>query len=91
MSTIILKTSEEIAKDIAVNFKKMRKRKGITQRRMAVISGVSYASIRRFETTGEISFVSLIDMCTAIHETEWLEDLFKRKVYRSIDEVINEK
>lgn len=46
----------------------------ISQQELAKRSGVSYASIRRFETTGEIAFLSLLKIALAL---DCLEDFTK--------------
>lgn len=91
MSTIYLKTSYDIQREIAKKFKELRKQKGITQKRLSQISMVPYGSIKRFEQTGEISFNSLIELSMAINELNWLDDVFNKKPYTSIKEIMNEK
>ncbi len=54
------KFPQEIAKDIALQEKKKRKKRKLTQVELSKRAGVSLASLKRFEQTGEISFVSLI-------------------------------
>lgn len=54
------------------------------------MSGVSYGSIKRFESTGQISLLSLIKIATALGMAEKLRQLFMQVPYRNIEEVINE-
>ena len=56
--------------------KRRRKQLKISQRQLAVRSGVSYASIRRFETTGDISLSSLFKIANAIDCLEEFTSLF---------------
>lgn len=81
----------EVAKDIALREKKMRKGRGLTQRELSGRAGVSLASLKRFEQTGEISFVSLIKIADVLGERAVLEKLFAVREYRSIQEVIDER
>jgi len=69
-----------------------RRREGkISQSDMAVRSGVSLGSIKRFEGTGEISLTALLRIAVVLgYETDF-NRLFERKNYQSIDEIINEK
>lgn len=53
-----------------------RKQMKFTQKELAKRSGVSYASIRRFETTGEISLHSLMQIARAIDCLKDFEQLF---------------
>lgn len=86
-----LKFPKEIAKDIAGREKAMRKRQRITQAELSDRSGVSLASLKRFEQTGEISFVSLLKIAAVLDGIEDFDQLFTRKEYGSIQEVIDER
>lgn len=86
-----LKFPIEIAKDVALREKTRRKEKKLTQVQLSARSGVSLASLKRFEQTGEISFVSLLKIAAVLDETEEFEKLFTRKEYTSIQEVIDER
>ena len=59
-------TEQTAVKNLTNRFVKRRKELKITQRELAERSGVSYASIRRFESTGEISLSSLVSLANAI-------------------------
>ena len=54
------------------------------------MSGVSLGSIKRFETTGNISLISLTKIAYALDIKEDLDQLFNEVPYRDIQEVINE-
>lgn len=86
-----LKFPGEIAKEIAAKEKQMRKRKKLTQTELSARAGVSLASLKRFEQTGEISFVSLLKIASVLDELDTFETLFERKEYHSIQEVIDER
>ena len=78
--------------EIAKRLITIRKNRKISQQRLSVLSGVPYASIRRFEKTGDISFSSLVKIALALQLYDDLDNLFKvRKEYNSIEEVINEQ
>lgn len=78
--------------EIAKRFVLIRKNRKISQRRLSENSGVSYASIRRFEKTGDISLASLVKLALALQLYDDLDNLFKvRKEYKSIEEVINDR
>lgn len=59
MRKFVWETPEEINMQVATNMKNLRKRRKITQKRLSELTGVSYASIKRFEETGNINFISL--------------------------------
>lgn len=85
-----LKFPKEIAKDIALQEKQKRKQKKLTQAELSERAGINLASLKRFEQTGEISFVSLIKIGDILGEKEAFEALFMKKEYQSIQEVIDE-
>lgn len=78
--------------EISQRFKIIRKNRKVSQQRLSELSGVSYASIRRFEKTGDISLASLVKLALALQLYDDLDNLFKiRKEYKSIEEVISER
>jgi transcriptional regulator with XRE-family HTH domain len=91
MYRYVWETPEEINLVIAENARKLRKRKGITQEKLSSISGVSYGSIKRFEATGNISFLSLTKIAIALDAVNGVKALFTEVPYQSIEEVINEQ
>lgn len=54
------------------------------------MSGVSLGSIKRFETTGQISLISLTKVAMALGLADELRMLFSAVPYRDISEVMNE-
>ena len=87
----LIRFPNEIAKDIAKQEKIKRKKRKLTQAELSARAGISLASLKRFEQTGEISFVSLIKIAVVLDETEAFDQLFLTKEYSSIQEVIDEK
>lgn len=91
MRTYIWETPEEILLSLADRFKNIRKRRKISQKELSEKSGVSYGSIKRFESTGQISLLSLTKLAIALDEVNEIKSLFSDIPYRNIEEVINEK
>lgn len=85
------KTPKEIQLEIAKNVRMKRKDLKLTQEKFAEKSGVSFGSIKRFENTGEISLFSLVKIAMVLHCEDELLELFKKKEYTSIEEIINGK
>ena len=78
--------------EISQRFKTIRKNRKVSQQRLSKLSGVSYASIRRFEKTGDISLASLVKLALALQLYDDLDNLFKiQKEYKSIEDVISER
>ena len=59
MNEYVWETCEELDKKIADRVRLIRKRRSISQEKLSKISNVSLGSIKRFETTGQISLLSL--------------------------------
>ncbi len=59
MRGLVWETAEELDLKLAQRVRNIRRRRSISQKKLADMSGVSYGSIKRFETTGQISLVSL--------------------------------
>ncbi len=76
-------------KNIAGRLRNIRKRRYISQEKLSEMSGVSYGSIKRFESTGQISLKSLTKIATSLGVVNELRSLFTNVSYRNIQEVIN--
>lgn len=83
-------TAEEINMKLAKRLRGIRRRKKISQADLADQSGVSYGSIKRFETTGQISLLSLTRIAIALGISDEINSIFTDVGYASIAEVINE-
>lgn len=90
MEQFIWETPEELDQKLAQRVRKIRKRRSITQEKLASISGVSYGSIKRFETTGQISLLSLTKIAIALDLADELRNIFTQVPYKDIQEVTNE-
>lgn len=90
MEVLIWETAEELDKNLALRVRKIRKRRKISQQKLADLSGVSYGSIKRFETSGQISLLALTKIAMALDMADELRNIFSQVPYRNIQEVINE-
>jgi len=88
MKALEWKTNEERAMEIANRVIKARKALKITQKRLSILSGVSYGSIRRFENTGNISFLSLISIIVSLGYSDDLNNVFKEINYLNIEDAL---
>ena len=91
MINLYQKTWTEINIEIAQNMVRLRKRKNLSQRELAVRSGVSLGSLKRFEQTGEVSLQALTKLAIALGVEEELENLFVDVPFDSIEEIIHEQ
>jgi len=88
---LTMKTPYEMSMDIAQKAKAKRKYMKLTQSRLSEKSGVSLGSLKRFERTGEISFMSLLKIAMVLGSLKEFECLFEKPEYTSIEEILNDK
>lgn len=84
-------TAEEMNEALALRLKNIRKRRGLSQQQLSERSGVSYGSLKRFESTGQISLLSLTKLAIALNCADDIRNLFTNVAYSSIEEVIREQ
>ena len=82
-----LDTPEDIAKEIANDFRKRRIEKNITRNQLAESSGVAVSNIVRFEQKGLISLKNLIGIAMALGYTSELKNLFSYPKYSTMEEL----
>ncbi|MEF9921327.1 MAG: helix-turn-helix transcriptional regulator [Anaerovoracaceae bacterium] len=87
----LVKTPSKIEYEIKENVKLRRKEAKLSQRGLSEKSGVSLGSIKRFETTGQISLEALIKIGIVLQYEDDFSQLFAKKIYRSIEEIIDEQ
>ena len=90
MRQLVWETAEELDQKLAQRVRNIRKRRSISQEKLASMSGVSYGSIKRFEMTGKISLLSLTKIAMALDIADELRDIFTNVPYKDIQEVTNE-
>ena len=90
MRELVWETAEELDQKLAQRVRNIRKRRSISQEKLASMSGVSYGSIKRFEMTGKISLLSLTKIAMALDIADELRGIFTNVPYKDIQGVINE-
>lgn len=90
LSEFIWETPEELDLKLAKRVRNIRKRRSISQQKLSEMSGVSYGSIKRFESTGQISLLALTRIATALDLADELRNLFTQVPYKDISEAIRE-
>lgn len=78
MAEYIWETPEEMNKALANRLRKIRKTKGISQENFSKISGVSFGTIKRFESTGKYIVVVLDKAWHFIGLYRFLMNLLRR-------------
>jgi transcriptional regulator with XRE-family HTH domain len=77
-------TEQSVKHEIAQRFKERRNEFKITQKALSKRSGISYASIRRFESKGEISLHALLRLSSVIGCLEDFNNLFEYPIVKDI-------
>jgi len=77
-----------MAAKVAENARSMRLAQNFSQRSLAARSGVSEASLKRFESKGEISFSSLLRISAVLGCMNDFSALFSPREIVTIDELI---
>ena len=84
-----MRTPKELSLVIAANVRRRRKGRKLSMKDLAEKSGVSYGSVKRFESTGEISLTSLLKIALVLDCADEFERLFTEREIRSIQEIID--
>ncbi len=79
-------TEQAVLSGIVERVKERRKELKLTQQELSQRSGVSYASIRRFESTGEISFNSLLKIASVLNALADFNMLFGNELVSDLKE-----
>lgn len=83
-------TPREINIQIAQRLRHIRRRRKISQKELSSKSGVSLGSVKRFETTGDVSLLSLTKIAMALDLQDSLLNLFADVPFQSLEEIKNE-
>ena len=84
-------STSDLMKVVAGNVRAMRLRRNISQKDFASKVGIALPTYRRFETTGEISLRKLVEIAKFFDLAGDFKNLFTKREYSSIEEVISER
>lgn len=87
MERFSLQTPEQVSRSLASRLKALRLAKGWKQATLAERSGVSLASLRRFETSGQVSLQHLLDLAFALNRLDDFDTLFEAPRASSLAEL----
>ena len=82
---------DEIAKEMASDFRKRRIEKNLTREEVADKSGVAVSNIVRFEQKGLISLTNLIGIAMALGYTAEIKNIFSKPKYSTMEELLQIK
>jgi len=80
-------TPSELKIEIAKRAKELRLQKKLKRTTLSEMSDVSVSSIKRFETTGEISFASLLKIANSLGVLDEFTSLFKEEKPMTLSEL----
>ena len=85
------RTIGSVTSDLVDRVIARRKESKVSQMKLSELSGVSFASIRRFEKSGEISLASLLKIANALAYLEDFDLLFKNENIINLKDYANDK
>ena len=93
MLAVNISTPKSIMQDLKDKFKQKRLSLNLTQEGLSNKSGVSLGSIKRFETSGEISFESLLKLALVLNYLDDFKNIANKKdeQYDSMDDLLKVK
>lgn len=86
----MLKLPDEILEEIAEKVRLLRKKRSLSQQQLAAKSGVSLGSLKRFESTGQVSLASLLNIALVLGHLNDFEALFEESpdLPTTLDEIL---
>ena len=93
MLTINISTPKSIMQDLKDKFKQKRLSLNLTQEGLSNKSAVSLGSIKRFESSGQISFESLLKLAFVLNCLDDFKNIANKKdeQYDSMDDLLKVK
>ena len=90
MLSFLPKNPQGVMEELRIKFKKKRLAMSYTQNELATRSGVSLGSLKRFESSGQISLESLLKLAFVLECLGDFSSLCEKKdeKFKSIDEVL---
>lgn len=80
-------TQQSVVCELTKRVRLRRRELKLSQKELALRSGVSYASIRRFESEGEISLSSLLKIAGVFDMLEDFNQLFNRQIINNLKDL----
>jgi len=87
LDKFVFANSDDIAKSMAMDFRKRRIEKNLTREQIAKKSGVAVSNIVRFEQKGLISLKHLIDIAVAMDYVSEIKNIFSESKYSTMEEL----
>lgn len=87
---LTLYTSHDLQMELKAFVKSARKKDKLSVQKLATLSGVPYATIRKFESTGNISLRQFLQIFEVLGDLKKLKELTKssESEFKTIDDVL---
>ena len=82
-----LERADDIARQVAEDFRRRRVEKNITRQRISELAGVPFSTVARFEQKGLIAFESLIKLAMALGYVSTIRSLFGTPRFDTMEEL----
>lgn len=89
--SVTLELPGDITRAVAERCRTRRLALGLSREMLAARSGVTAASLKRFERTGSIAFDSLVRLALALDALEGFDQLFAKRGFASLEDLIERK
>lgn len=87
LDSYTLDSADEMARQVAENFRQRRVEKNITRQKISELSGVPLSTVARFEQKGLIAFESLVKLAMALGYTSDMRNLFGSAKFDTMEEL----
>ncbi len=81
-------SASEISQALALRAQERRLDANLTQEGLSKRAGVTLASLKRFEQTGQISLEGLIRLAIALDCADSIEEMFKPREFETLQDVL---
>lgn len=89
MISFSIMSSEDISLELADRIKNRRLSQNLTLEGLAQRSGVPLGTLKKFERTGQIAFVSFIRLAVALKDEAALEKLLLEQKFKTLNDVLD--
>lgn len=87
----MINTPKEDLEKIGKKFKEIRLTHKLKRKTLALRSGMSESSLKRFEVTGEISLDSLVKISNVLNVKNWITSILEEEHFESLDAIVKSK
>ena len=87
----MINTPKDDLEKLSKKFKEIRLSQKLTRKTLALRSGMSESSLKRFEVTGEISLDSLVKISNVLNVRNWINCILEEEHFDTLDSIVKLK